>query len=121
MGDLSKHFNKSELSCHCGCGFCISDSVFLARLDLLRDKLGVPIVITSGARCQTYNNTLSESKSNSAHTLGLAVDMSAGSSVTKYSLIRQAIQSGFRRIGVGANFVHIDSDSSKPQEVLWTY
>jgi len=29
--------------------------------------------------------------------------------------------SRFDRIGIGATFIHVDIDESKPQDVLWEY
>ena len=43
-------------------------------LQPLRDRLGVPLVVTSGYRCQRLNREVAGSR-NSAHTLGLAADI----------------------------------------------
>ena len=48
-------------------------------LDPLREKYGKPINVNSGYRCPTLNKILNGSK-NSHHMLGLAVDITVGSS-----------------------------------------
>jgi uncharacterized protein YcbK (DUF882 family) len=55
MGDLSKNFSKSELTCKCGCGLFIKNDQLTSLLQKIRDVAGKPITINSGTRC-TYHN-----------------------------------------------------------------
>lgn len=80
-GGISAHFNKSEFRCGCGGRYCngyngkeVSTSL-LNILEKLRSYYGRPIVITSGIRCQKYNDSLRGSIKTSAHIQGKAADI----------------------------------------------
>ena len=109
------------LPCPC-CGKCDMSSELLEILDQIRNSLGRPVIITSGYRCSKHNATLDNSVSDSAHTSGLAVDISCRSSRDKYEILQEAmIRGSVTRVGIGRSFIHIDVDSSKPQRLVWTY
>jgi uncharacterized protein YcbK (DUF882 family) len=93
---------------------------FVTKLDRLRDAVGVPLLITSGFRTPEHNKKVGGVDS-SAHELGRAADIAAFSGSHRYAIISAAMKLGFRRIGVGSTFVHIDDDITKPQDVFWTY
>jgi uncharacterized protein YcbK (DUF882 family) len=93
----------------------------LELLDEMRGIYGKPIVITSGYRTKEYNATLKNSKQNSSHLKGLAVDIAIADSNQRYEIIRIAMLLGIKRIGTGKGFVHIDIDNSKTQNVNWIY
>ena len=90
-------------------------------LDKLREECGFPFIITSGLRSETENKALNGSVSDSAHLSGLAVDLSITDSLKRFKLIDISLKNGIKRIGVGKTFIHIDIDSSKPQNVCWLY
>ena len=48
---LTKNFARYEFQCPCGCGQQSLDTELAEKLQLIRDKLGKPIKITSGYRC----------------------------------------------------------------------
>ena len=54
----------------------------------------------------------------------LAVDIVCTNSIDRYELV-EVVQKFFKRIGIvgehSGNFIHLDVDKTKPQEVLWTY
>ena len=93
----------------------------LELLDEMRAIYGKPIVITSGYRTKEYNATLKNSKPNSSHLKGLAVDIAIENSNQRYEIVRIAMLLGIKRIGTGEGFVHIDIDASKPSNVNWVY
>lgn len=31
------------------------------------------------------------------------------------------MEAGFTRIGIGQNFIHVDTDPDKQQNIIWTY
>lgn len=101
------------------------DATFLQMLDSARDKAGIPFKITSGYRTAEYNQSLKDrgykASPNSSHLKGLAVDVSATDSATKYKIIEAAISVGINRIGIASTFVHLDIDRDKPANVIWTY
>lgn len=89
-------------------------------LDKAREIAGVPFVINSGYRTSQYNKEVGGVE-NSAHTLGLAVDLRCRNSTERFKIVKALMEAGFTRIGIGDTFVHCDLDKSKPQEVIWLY
>jgi zinc D-Ala-D-Ala carboxypeptidase len=116
-----KHFKKSEFDCGCGCGYNIMSESVLLALDTARETLGFPLVITSGCRCQKYNDRLKNSVPDSAHVLGLAVDIDCTESQNRFLLLSTLTNLGFKRFGIGKTFLHADLDASKPQYCVWLY
>lgn len=92
---------------------------FLAILDRARGMANTPFVITSGYRCEKHNKEVGGSHT-SSHLKGCAVDIAAPDSVARGQILRGLILAGFRRIGIGQDFIHVDSDAAKPNAV-WTY
>ncbi|MDY6307425.1 MAG: phage holin [Oribacterium sp.] len=80
-GYISPHFRKVEFRCGCGGRYCNGyngrnvDPRLLTILEKIRAYYGKPITITSGIRCQTYNDSLRGSIKNSVHRLGGAADI----------------------------------------------
>jgi len=104
---ISKNFNLSEFSCKC-CGSVKIDSEVVKRLQLMRDKIQKPIIITSGYRCPKHNQEVGGAE-NSYHTQGLAVDIVVdGYSLDELEMIAKEV--GFRGLGIyrSANFIHLD-------------
>ena len=66
MGDLSKNFNRKEFECPCGCGVNRVSPGLITKLQELREKLGKPIEVTSGVRCEAENKRIG-GYSNSPH------------------------------------------------------
>ena len=94
---------------------------FLNKLDAARGDAGISFLITSGYRTAAHNAKLKDSVSNSAHTKGLAADISASTDKIKQTIINSLVKVGFGRIGVGRNYIHVDDDVSKPMPAVWTY
>ena len=55
---LTKNFSRSEFQCPCGCGQQFVDPELAEKLQLIRDKLGKRIKITSGYRCFNHNQSV---------------------------------------------------------------
>lgn len=73
-----KNFKLEEFKCGCGRKYCsgypvVLNAQLLINLQTLRDEIG-PMTISSGLRCQKYNDSLDGSISNSKHVQGKAVD-----------------------------------------------
>lgn len=96
------------------------DADFVCRLDMLRLMCGFPLIINSGFRTPMHNASVG-GKANSAHLRGLAADIQVADSSQRFKLKRLAHMLGFRRIGNGSSFVHLDCDLSLPQDVEWNY
>ena len=93
---------------------------FLKMLDCIREKAGFPLKVTSGYRTVKHNDLVG-GKGDSAHTKGIAVDISINGSRERHDLVRSAIECGINRIGIGTTFCHLDMDFDKDQRVIWLY
>jgi len=93
---------------------------FLNKLTKAREIASIGFKITSGYRTPEHNEKVG-GVPNSSHTLGHAVDIYAPTSRQKYIIINALLQAGFNRIGVAKNFIHVDDDPSKNEDVIFTY
>lgn len=125
---LTEDFWLSEFTCKCGkCAFeadAWMDSLFMLRLQQLRDDFGRPLKITSGARCRDHNRDVGGaprsghlvSEGNPARAAD--IDVSRFSGELRYKLIKLAFRHKFRGVGVADTFLHIDL---KNRFAVWTY
>lgn len=118
LGDLTANFSRREFKCPC-CGRDDISIELVRKLQRVRDVAG-PLRITSGVRCSSHNKAVS-GKSSSSHLKGLAVDVHCKSSSKRFAILEAAFKVGFRRIGPGPGFVHLDIDEDKAQRVSWDY
>ena len=96
------------------------DVSFLNKLSKARELAAIGFKITSGYRSPAHNAKVGGVPS-SSHTVGRAVDIYAPTSTQKYIIINSLLQVGFNRIGVAKNFIHVDDDPNKSEDVIWTY
>ena len=96
------------------------DSTFIYMLDSARTIAGVPFEINSGYRSSQHNRFVG-GVDNSAHTKGLAADIKVRNGRERSAVVRSLLAVGFTRIGVAKGFVHVDIDSTKVDNVIWTY
>ena len=96
------------------------DSCFLEMLDKARDYAGIAFSINSGYRTKAHNLKVGGVNS-SSHTRGLAVDIACNESRARFIIVSALKDAGFTRIGISNSFIHVDSDSDKAQNVIWTY
>ena len=123
MNRLTDHFTEEEFACP-HCQKVVVDSVLVTLLEDLRVRLGFPLHINSGYRCPEYNRTLKDAVSDSAHTYGLAFDISCSDGDKRFRIVEGALAIGFKRVGVGKSFVHLDTGSQQtghPAPRIWTY
>ena len=71
-----RNFARSEFRCRCGCGADHVDAELISALDVLREHLDSPIILTSGTRCPWHNANVGGAKS-SFHLFGKAADIVA--------------------------------------------
>ena len=118
---MYKYFSDKEFkNCTPTCSINDMNVEFMEKLDLLRERAGIPLVINSAYRSKEWD--LSKGRSgNGAHTKGLAVDIRCNNSHNRYLILKYALEIGFRRIGISDTFIHVDDDSSLPQGVIWLY
>ena len=111
------HFSARELSCDCQryCnGEYYHDTRFLDALEAMRAIVG-PLKINSARRCKGHNAAVGGARS-SLHMRTLAADIAIGTHKRK-DLARAAIKAGFRGIGYGRTFLHVDLGVRR----AWTY
>ena len=99
---------------------CNMNLDFVRKLDKLREAVKVPLIIHSGYRTAEHN-ALVGGVDSSAHETGHAADIGALSSGLRFRIVEAALRLGFRRVGIGNGFVHIDDDITKPQDMVWLY
>ena len=97
----------------------VSDEL-INMLDIVRKKYGQSVVINSGYRTPEHNKSAG-GKPDSSHLKGLAVDIACNNSTDRFLLEGILREVGFKRIGMGSTFIHVDIDKDKSQNVLWTY
>lgn len=119
-----KYFNLSEFDSPDlkGSGSNM-DKAFLELLDQAREKAGVPFKITSGFRTKEWN-LKAGGRVGSSHCKGLAADIYLpNNSRDRYLIINALLETGINRMGISfmGGFIHVDIDSSKDKNVLWTY
>lgn len=107
------YFAEDEFKCECGCGLNICKNGIKRIADEIREHFGVPVIVTSGTRCKTYNDSLSGSIPQSCHRTGNAIDIIArgvsGRDLVAYtqSIVNQGRASYTYQIDSQA--VHIDT------------
>ncbi len=103
---ISKNFKLREFECREGQEVKL-DPELLQKLQALRDKVGKPIVITSGYRTPTYNKKIGGAPK-SQHVEGKAADIWINGLSPK-QVAKLAEEVGFRGIGTYSTFTHVDT------------
>lgn len=113
-----KYFEESEFN-----GFEMMDEKLLSMLDNLREAYGYPIKLTSTYRSPDHPIEAKKSKPGE-HAYGAAVDIACIGGEATYKLVKAAIDTGFKRIGISRknNFVHVGIGyPGAPDTTIWTY
>jgi uncharacterized protein YcbK (DUF882 family) len=122
VGDLSR------LQCQC-CKVNKMKISTMDRLNRLRHKTGIPLIVTSGYRCPKHNEEVSATGRTGPHTTGHAVDLLVFGD-RAYIILKYAALFGFTGIGLDQKgthkerFIHlddIDGDDNFIRPWLWTY
>ena len=122
-----KFFSDNELKCK-GTNEIHMDEEFMEKLVAIRDKLNLPMTITSGYRSKEHNKAIGGAK-NSPHLQGKAVDIACYGEKA-YQIVQLALAEGFTGIGVkqkgahGSMFIHIDTmevGPLVPRPWIWSY
>lgn len=113
MGDLSKNFSRSEFACNgqkcCGGSAPVHPGLITA-LQELRDKIGAPLIVSSGFRCKTFNAAINGAE-NSQHMHGMAADLLIPNGWTPERLAELAETVPLFHgggIGIYPTWVHVD-------------
>lgn len=120
-----KYFSIEELKCK-HCGKLNMSLVFVERLDTLRERVGFPLVISSGYRCPEHNNAVSNTGLNGPHTksaVDIAVDRAKARIVLREALLMEFSGIGIQQKGTG-RFIHLDdlpNAPGQPRPTVWSY
>lgn len=123
---LSEDFAFYEFDCPCmrvSCDKTVVSKEMIDMIQKLREYTKFPISITSGYRCKEYQQDLRDkgyetSKGPSSHELGIAADILCGAYDGK-QLAELAEKVGFKNIGIGRRFIHVDLREDGPRR--WEY
>jgi uncharacterized protein YcbK (DUF882 family) len=121
---LSDHFVSDEFDCPCDkCVVTLIDLSLVERLEQVRAILSAPIRINSGYRCASYQADLrargyETATGISQHQLGKAADIMS-EPLTGLELERAARAAGFKAVGVGGTWAHVDLRDDKDRR--WEY
>ena len=116
MGDLTRNFSRREFDCHDGTPtppeYTCNLRVLATTLQVIRAKIGQPLVIVSGYRTPEHNRTCGGA-TNSYHLSAQAADIRCGGldAVELHAVIRDLIASGYVHdggLGLYDTFVHYD-------------
>lgn len=115
MGDMTKHFSRSEFACKCGCGSRLVWLELLQALEKIREWAGAPVSIVSGVRCKKHNAAVNGAI-RSRHLTGEAADIRVAGK-TPEEVVEFCIKNWPDKYGVGyypvSGFVHIDIRTSR--------
>jgi uncharacterized protein YcbK (DUF882 family) len=118
--NYGKYFTQAEFKCK-HCGQVKMDQNFLDKLNLLREKYGKPMRISSGYRCSEHPSERIKVGQSGMHTTGKAADI-AVEGANAQQVLMLALQLGFTGIGAqqkgGGRFIHLDT---RDTPALWSY
>lgn len=111
----TRNFDLPEFRCDCGGKYCTGYPVelstqLLKNVQAIRTKFG-PTTITSGMRCQKYNDSIPGSIKTSKHIKGKAVDF-AGSKTNTLS-DRKTVMAYWMKL-TGASYTYCNVNGSHP-------
>lgn len=120
---LTKNFKSTEFDCKgktCRCVVTRVDSKLVRKLQVLRNRAGKTITVTSGNRCAAHNRACGgTSSSYHLNTKGKAADIVV-SGMTPAQVAKLAQEIGFTGIGCyngsAGRFVHVDT---RPTRYFW--
>ena len=115
---LEINFTEEELTCKCGCGLQVCDFAII-KLQALRLMIGKPLHINSSVRCAKHNKHVGGAP-DSRHLNGIAFDIRIDDTKVRERIIRIAPTLGFKGIGIGEKFIHIDL-RSESDSAIWIY
>lgn len=103
---ITNHFVEGEMACKC-CGKILYHPELMRKLETLRHQIGRPITVTSGYRCESYNNKVGGAPA-SQHLLGTAADITVrGMTVDVLANHAEKIFDGVGKYP-DQKFVHVD-------------
>lgn len=107
------YFTREEFRCKCGGKYCNGfpvepEEALVRALDKIRERLGIPITISSGIRCATHNAN-EGGVANSQHMYGRAADLRANVSPETMKAAAEAVMGSTGGIGLYNWGIHVDT------------
>lgn len=102
------------------CSLSDMDEEFMTMLDAARDIAGIPFIVNSAYRSKDYEKKKGRSGA-SMHCEGRAVDIKCYTNADRYRIVTACFMAGFRRIGIGSNFIHVDNGYPDASPLIWLY
>ena len=114
-----KHFRREEFACKCGkCGGYPVEpkEAFVRKLDAFRERVGEPVYINSGIRCQQHNEAVGGAN-NSRHLYGDAADIRCPGKTPRelYAIADKLLPNG--GVGLYDWGIHVDTRGAKARWV----
>lgn len=117
----AKYFRESEFKkCSPACSLQDMKQHTMEKLDAAREMAGIPFVLNSAYRSPQWDKSKGRSGTG-AHTTGCAVDIRCNTSANRLKIVMACLAVGFRRIGIGKTYIHVDDDPAKTPNVMWHY
>lgn len=121
-----KYFTLANFACrHCGENRIHPE--LIDKLELMREYLGFPLIVSSGYRCSAHNSAVSSTGEDGPHTTGWAVDISVRGAEARL-LLQCAMDHGFTGLGISqkgeSRFLHLDlltKEQGFPRPTVWSY
>lgn len=111
--NVGKHFKVKEFACKDGSQAIFIDSYLVSNLDILRNQIGKPVIITSGYRTPPWNEKAGGAKY-SYHMRGMAADIRVnGMTPKQIANILNEIVPDECGIIVYKSWVHLDVRKAK--------
>lgn len=117
----TSYFSRRELRCRCWRPSCDAkpvDPSSLSLLNQLRHEWGRPLVLSSATRCKEHNEKVGGAPA-SQHLEGRAFDIKCHDANMVQALAALAEKLGFRGVGIGRAFLHVDTRPGP--EARWEY
>lgn len=92
----------------------------MVLLDQARKYAGVPFKINSAFRTVDYEISKGR-KGSSRHCYGEAVDIACYTNNVRWRIVNALLAVGFKRIGIGTNFIHCDIGYPDSEPIIWLY
>lgn len=107
-----QYFTREEFRCKCGGKYCNGflvepDEKMVRTVDEIRRRLGVPITINSGIRCEKHNKA-SGGVANSEHLYGRAADLHSSASPARMKAVAEEVMGNTGGIGLYNWGIHAD-------------
>lgn len=111
-----EEFRKAQPSC----SLSDMEPKLMLMLDEARELAGVPFKINSAFRSVDYEKSKGR-KGTSRHCFGKAVDIACYTSNFRFRIVDALLRVGFKRIGIGSNFIHCDIGYEGSEPIIWLY